>query len=263
MSATPFANVDKEDRADGSPFPALDALNQAQTQALDRFREAGFESRRDLLIWLHELEYQTLGRMPWWWHYEMATKSAALEVLITGEEADRYRDEVSPATAREERRHLAAKYLRPAFRSAYRELRTAATEYLDEDIEPEKAGSFVLRPALETFYSRQHTALQDLLDGFESRAALETWLHDLDRATHGGINAVERQLEMQFDVQLVSKPTIREAMLSPDGAEAQNARERIAARWLLPACNLSVRQLAAQVGESPDTVPESMPAPPG
>jgi len=253
---------DVDDLADG-PYPALDALNSVQRNALDRFREEGFADRREFTLWLHDLQYHTLGRVPWWWFYDICTNTVALSVVITSSQREEYRDSISPAEAKSERRRLTAKYLRPACRRAYRELRTKATEYLDEDVDFEQSNSFALRPALNSYHDRQHQALTSFLDGFESIAGLEEWLHELDRITNGSINDIERQLEMQFDVQMVSNKTARRAATSPDDPRYQNVRERIAARWILPATNVSVQELALKAGESTETEPVDMPAPPG
>lgn len=253
---------DVDDLEDG-PYPALDALNSVQRNALDRFRDEGFEDRQAFIMWLHDLQYHTLGRVPWWWFYEICTNTVALSVVITSERRQKYRDSLSPAEAKSERRRMAAKYLRPACRRAYRELRTRADEYLDEDIDFERSNAFALRPALNAYHERQHTALESFLEGFEDVPALEQWLHDLDRITNGSINDVERQLEMQFDVQMVSNKTARRAATHPDDERYQNVRERIAARWILPATNISVRDLALKAGESTEMAPEDMPAPPG
>jgi len=245
------------------PYPALDALNSVQRTALDRFRDEGFADRRAFILWLHDLQFHTLGRIPWWWFYDICTNTVALSVVITSEQRQEYRDSISPAEAKNERRRLASKYLRPACRRAYRELRTKADEYLDEDIDFEKSNAFALRPALNAYHERQHAALQSFLAGFDDITALEQWLHNLDRITNGSIDEVERQLEMQFDVQMVSNKTARRAATSPNDPRYQNVRERIAARWILPATNISARQLALKAGESTAMAPEEMPAPPG
>ncbi|WP_435099621.1 hypothetical protein [Halarchaeum sp. P4] len=230
--------------------PALATLHQQQMETLRGFLQNGVETRRGLLTWLLRLQYRTLGRLPDYWYFNIATRPSALAVVLTGDERGQYgeRDgtDITLKEARSFRRRLVARYLRPACRDAFRELRTRAVEYLDEDNpDPEKMAALAMRPALDEHYQRQEAALEDLLDGFESVDALDEWLHDLDLATFGAI----KEVEPEFDFLLLDDAVARRACLR-DEPRYVLARERIAARYLLPAFNVAVRTLAEKAGET-------------
>lgn len=236
--------------------PALAALHQQQLKALREFRRGGVETRRELLAWLLRLQYRTLGRLPDYWYYNVSTRPSALAVVLTGPERGQYGDrdgtKVTPVEAQSFRRRLVAKYLRPACRDAFRELRTKAAEYLDEDNpDPEKMAALAMRPALDEHYQRQEAALESLLDGFDSIDELDEWLHDLDLATFGAI----KEVEPEFDYLLLDDQVARRACLS-DAERYVRTRERIAARYLLPAFNVAVRTLAEKAGETDVTTSE-------
>lgn len=246
---------DLEDVDDGpEPYrPALAALNREQREALEEFKHAGVETREALLEWLLRLQYRTLGRLPDFWYYRVATRPGALAVMLTGEERGSYGERETTNVTLEEatmyRRRLVARYLRPACRDAFRELRTNATEYLDDRRpDPERMAALAMRSALEESFELQEDALESLLEGFADRDGLEEWLHELDRATFGEIKAVEPDL----DYQILDNRTARRIMLR-DEERYTIARERLAARYLLPATNVSVRTLAERAGESDAT----------
>lgn len=248
----PEMDVDDEpeDAEPTSYRPALDALNREQEQALREFKREGVGTRGELLGWLLRLQYRTLGRLPDYWYYHVATRPGALAVVLTGEKRGSYGARESTNVTLEEasafRRRLVARYLRPACRDAFRDLRTSAVEYLDDKRpDPERMAALAMRPALDEFYSIQVDALEEFLAGFGDVDALEDWLHELDKATYGEIKAVERHL----DYKILDSPVARRIMLR-DAPRYAQARERFAARYILPATNVAVRSLAEQAGES-------------
>jgi hypothetical protein len=239
-----------EDDGPESYRPALEALNREQQEALEEFKRDGVESRENLLAWLLKLQYRTLGRLPDFWYFAVATRPGALAVVLTGDERGEYGEREATNVSLEEaamfRRRLVARYLRPACRDAFRELRTSATEYLDDRRpDPERMAATAMRPALDESYQLQEPALESLLEGFDDMDGLEDWLHELDRATFGEIKAVEPDL----DYKLLDNRTARRIMLRSEKRYV-NARERLAGRYFLPATNISVRTLAARAGES-------------
>jgi hypothetical protein len=243
-------DLEAEDDGPESYRPALEALSREQREALEEFKLEGVETREELLEWLLRLEYRTLGRLPDFWYYRLATRPGALAVVLTGDERASYGERDSTNVTLEEaasyRRRLVARFLRPACRDAFRELRTSATEYLDDQRpDPERMAATAMRPALNESYQLQVGALESLLEGFDDMDGLEDWLHELDRATFGEIKAVEPDL----DYKLLDNRTARRIMLRSEDRYV-NARERLAGRYFLPATNISVRTLAARAGES-------------
>lgn len=229
--------------------PSLVHLNQEQLEALRDFKRNGVHNRRELLHWLLRLQYRTLGKLPDFWYYHIATRPAALSVVLTGDERGSYgrgETDVSPDEAEHFRRRLVAKYLRPACRDALRELRTSSNEYLEEALDVEKMASLAMRPALDEFYQRQEEALQSFLDGFDDVDALDEWLHELDLATFGAIKDVDDE----FDYRVLNETVTQRACLNKRAERYELARERIAARFLLPAFNLAVREVAEKAGET-------------
>jgi len=229
--------------------PALIALNEQQLEALREFRDAGVEHRPALLRWLLRLQYRTLGRLPDYWFYHVATDPTALACLLTGEQRGQYGDkdgtDVTPGEAWTTRRRLVARYLRPACREAFRFLRPKATEYLDEEKNPDKMAALAMRPALDEHYSRQEEALAQFHRGFESADAVDAWLQHLDVATFGTVKSVEER----FDWLLTTDPSMPQLVTSQEQRYVE-ARERIIARYLLPATNVCVREVAQRAGES-------------
>jgi len=84
--------------------------------------------------------------------------------------------------------------------------------------------------------------------GFDDEDALDDWLHQLDVATFGSIKTIEPA----FDFLLINEPAAPELFLS-DEQRFVEARERIIARYVLPATNVAVREIAERAGESDDT----------
>lgn len=245
-------DVDAGDDRPDSYRPALDALNREQERALREFKHEGVETREALLEWLLRLQYRTLGRLPDFWYYHVATRPGALAVVLTGEERASYGQrettDVSLAEAASYRRRLVARYLRPACRDAFRDLRTSAIEYLDESPDPDRMAALAMRPALDEHYQFQQETLEELLEGFADLDDLEDWLHRLDKATYGEIKTVEPDL----DYKILDNRTARRIMIR-DEERYSIARERLAARYILPATNVAVRSLSEQAGEIPES----------
>lgn len=246
-----FEPEDREDDELQPTRPALANLNEQQLEALREFRDEGIEHRPALLRWLLRLQFRTLGRLPDYWYHHVATDPTALACVLTGENRDAYGEKdgtsVTASEAWAARRRLVAKYLRPACRDAFRTLRPKATEYLDDEKDPDKMAALAMRPALDEHYQRCERALAQFHRGFASEDDLDEWLHQLDLATFGAIKAVESD----FDYVLLTDQSAPELYLSDDERYVE-ARESIMARYLLPATNVAVRELAERAGESDD-----------
>jgi PHD/YefM family antitoxin component YafN of YafNO toxin-antitoxin module len=248
----PEFELDESDGTELQPTrPALANLNEQQLDALREFRDEGVEHRPALLRWLLRLQFRTLGRLPDYWYHHVATDPTALACVLTGENRGAYGEkdgtDVTPNEAWATRRRLVAKYLRPACRDAFRTLRPKATEYLEDEKDPDKMAALAMRPALDEHYQRTERALAQFHRGFAGEDELDEWLHHLDLATFGAIKAVESD----FDYVLLTDETAPDLYLS-DAEQYVEVREWIMARYLLPATNVAVRELAERAGETDD-----------
>ncbi|WP_256545414.1 hypothetical protein [Halobellus inordinatus] len=246
--------------------PALNRLREEQLEALQTFREDGFASRQALLKWLHTFQYRTLGRVADWVYYLLPTQDVTVACCLNNAKARRRHHPRSFLTAEQradERHRQAAKHLRPACRKALRDLRTRATEYVDEDNpapDPDESPHSVLRPTLDEYQQRQRIRLQRWFDGFDSLSELENWVHQFDYDTLGEIENIPGGQE--FDFELIQKRAGRRVALGDTEAYARE-REQLAARYLLPATNRAVRELAASAGEATDERSADMHIPSG
>jgi hypothetical protein len=131
--------------------------------------------------------------------------------------------------------------LLPACNAAYNELRGGAGEYVDredEPVDPDAQKHVAMRPGFQEADDRQHAALTELWDGFESVATLQSWLHGLDAAANG---AIERDLAAQVGRDAVLKG----ALVGGGDLAARRHRERFALLVLLPAFARGVRRMEA------------------
>jgi hypothetical protein len=233
---------------DVSFTPALDKLNDHQRTWLSNWIDAGYDSRRDLLLSLHQMQFWSLGRVPDGWFVDVCSKPVPLSVVITSENRFQWReDPANPGTAKAERRQLAAKYIRPAFRTAYRKLRTEAQQYTNEGERVEEVDStafFAMRPALDELYRKQSDLLLALLGGFEDMAAVDDWLARLDKGTLGELHRVEPD----FDWKIHDQRGAQRVLLTDDPKYAQE-RELWGAVYLLPAYNRAVERWAEEADE--------------
>lgn len=244
--------------SDDGPWPALEALHQQQADALDSYRE-GFSRRRELLEWLLNYQHLTLGELRHQAYASLGGRRPIVGVALVGDRRERYLEDpsaVDDRQARTARHRVVSRHLRPACSRAYRRLRSRAVEYLD-DAPPDAGDVTALRPGLDALRDRQRAALADLLDGFDALEAAETWVHDLDRAHRGFMADVDGG--RQFDHEVLTGAE-RTALLE-DAPRYAFAREQIAARYVLPACNRAVADLAESAGETGETDHETVHTP--
>lgn len=242
--------------------PALDVLARDQRHWLRRWLDEGYDDRRELLFALHQMQVLSLGYVPDGWFVSAASGSVELSVLITDErERRRWRDDPpSLEQATRERRAQAAKFIRPAFRHAQRDLRSDAKQYTEdnevsaEDIDQQRY--FAMRPALDDLYCRQVRALRDLLDGFAGMSAVDEWLSDLDRAALGEL----AEIEPDFDYKIHSQTPAQRVLLR---SEEKYVRERQlwASTYLLPAFNRAVKRWRERADETNEQRSEGMHTP--
>lgn len=244
--------------------PALEKL-VADLKALERDLLAGFETRREVLVWLQKLCVRTLGQVPDDWYRRMseafvggdgARERVLLSILLT--ERRRVRD-LDDDRVQRARSRVSSMTVRPSLHRAVRQLRSDAGEYVDDDRgstsrhDPNKQRYVAMRPALNELEDRQRGVLFRFLEGFESEQAVVEWTGDVEVATHGEIDG-------NWTTRVVSeRSTLR--MLLSDEPEDERARETVAAHFLLPAFNAGARDLFGRSIETPDAERETTEAP--
>lgn len=235
----------------------VDEISDSREQLLD-----GFESRREVLEWLQRLCVRTMGQIPQEFYEGFATamhprergQMALVSCVLTHEQ--RVRDDITDEHAERAREVIAAKFLMPAMHRAYRHLRKDAGEYIDEGRDaghdPVNQSHIAMRPAFDEIEADQRECLTLVLDGIEDRRAIMDWGDIVEQATHGEVenDFVSRCYMERSTARLL---TMRDA--TPD---VRASRELFAARHLIPAFNLGVRDLSGRAGELPDAVKEDI-----
>ncbi|WP_135807448.1 hypothetical protein [Halorussus marinus] len=228
--------------------PSLDKLHRDQQEAIDRFVQEGFATRREFLLWLQELVWNSMGRLHGNWFAKVARDEVVLSCVITSEKRRHYRQTpVSLDAAATVRRRMAKKFIRPACRAGYRTLRKDAQEYVQEDnrVDVDDVSMFAMRPSLQTLKDRQTVALRKLLDGFNSEDALDRWLHHLDDVTLGELDRIDADLDWRLEMER----TARDVLLG-DRADHARQREQLAAFYLLPAFSLTPEPMLVRSQEA-------------
>ncbi|WP_281196049.1 hypothetical protein [Halorubrum sp. F4] len=246
-----FDPGDDGDLEAGSYRPALvklvEDVRESERDLLD-----GFASRRAILLWTQQLAVRTLGEMPQDWFRQMGRQfrgvpeSAHERTLVAALLRDQYRTRDLPEPkAREFRRQLSARTIRPAAHRAFRELRNDAGEYVDDGTDdqhaPGKQQYVAMRPAIHELHENQRTTLESLLDGFDDRESILEWGHDLELATHG-------EIDEEFVTRCYGERSTRTMLTSYD-SEDRRGRELFAAHYLIPVFNKGVRDLAGRAKE--------------
>lgn len=257
--------------------PALVTLAD-DIEALQSELFTGFDDRAQLPSWCQRLTIRTLGELPQRVYWELARQftldtrdDQPQGVLLAALLTPAARSRRLPDDAVDELRdRLVATQVRPAFHRAFRELRTDATEYVDESSDddqhdPSRQRHPGMRPALTELDEWQQHALTDVLNGFDDQRAILKWSRTVELATHGELDEVQPPqwastaedgaTTIAGDRDLIGRcltePATRALLLSDEDATAP-ARELFAAYHLIPAFNKGVRTLAGRAGELPD-----------
>lgn len=249
-----FAPADEFDLMGGSYRPALVKLVEDVRDSEDQLFH-GFASRRKILLWTQQLAVRTLGEMPQDWFHQMARQfrglpeSAHERTLVSALLRPEYRTRsLSEPQAREFRRQLSARTIRPAAHRAFRELRSDAGEYVDDGSDDQHAPGrqqyVAMRPSIDELYQNQKEALTRLLDGFENREAILDWGHDLELATHG-------EIDEAFVTRCYGERSTRSLLTGPEPSD-RRGRELFAAHYVIPVFNRGVRDLAGRAKEQAD-----------
>lgn len=128
---------------------------------------------------------------------------------------------------------------------AGRAFRWSATEYAGEEgrpPDPDHQDAPAMRPALAALDDRQRTALDRLLEGFETPAGLGAWARVVVESSYAEIDAVTLR-PLYFELPL------RERLVGPAAAGDRFVRETWALRYLLPAFNGAAGRGAARGAE--------------
>ncbi|ELZ23489.1 hypothetical protein C475_14488 [Halosimplex carlsbadense 2-9-1] len=241
-------------REEPDPFrPALVTLSEDVRERVDELLD-GLDSEGRALEWLQEVTIRTLGTIDQRVYRDFARQfrgqqgvllAAMLEPSARRGRMRALDDEVAERT----RENLVAHYVTPAHRKAFRRLRRDATDYADAagdgDAHNPKRQRFVaMRPELSELEQWQERALDSLLEGFEDRAELLDWGHDLLLATHGELD--EEWVTRVYDEESTA------SVMTGETPEDKRARRLFAAHHLLPYYRAGVRVLSGRASEVAD-----------
>jgi hypothetical protein len=245
------------------PFrPALVTLSDDVRDRVDEL-QSGLSSEDRVLEWVQELTIRTLGNLDPLVYADLARQyrgpQGVLLAAFLQPGARRGRmNGLGEETAQAVRERFLAKFVYPAHRQAFRELRTDATEYVDDAgdgdaHEPHRQTFIAMRPALSELEQWQERALSRLLDGFDERGDILDWAPDLVLATHGELEEgwVTRCYEEESAV----------AVLLGDSEEHARGRRLMAAHHIIPRFRDGVRVLAGRAGELADAETDEIEVP--
>jgi len=231
--------------------PALVTLSE-DIRGLSEELTDGLESEERALEWLQEVTIRTLGELDSRVYQDMTRQFRSSQGLLLAallRPSARSADlSIEESKATQVRERLLARYVHPAHRSAFRELRTNATEYTREASEgdahnPERQNHIAMRPALSELEKWQQRALTELLDGFEEVGEILDWGHDVLLATHG-------ELSRDWVTRVVEERSTVETLLSDSRADAR-ARRLFASHHLMPRYRAGIRVLSRRAAELP------------
>lgn len=211
----------------------------------------GFDSREDLVTWLHELIIRTAGEVPEFVVQGMATQMVSprdrpiVKALLT-DGAD-----MSEQTSKHWRNRIVSKLVNPAYERAYRKLRNNATEYVDDDHDhglggedpSPMDGTLLLRPSMRRLADRQRDVLEPVFGSFDSRDHIRSWARTLVDASYGEPIQLPDGGKMEvteFVERMERRDPWREMLIDPAG-ERKRVREAWAVRFLLPTFNVAAR----------------------
>ncbi|WP_254271090.1 hypothetical protein [Haloarcula marina] len=233
--------------------PALVTLTE-DVRELTTELQHGLRSEKRVLTWLQEMTIRTLGRLDTRVYSDMTrqfrgSQGVLLAALVVPSKRRGEMTDLDERRAEQLREWFLAHYIHPAHRNSFRRLRGDATEYIDaaddEDAhEATRQRLVAMRPAISELEEWQQRALGSLLDGFEERAEILDWGHDVLLATHGelGKEWVTRVYREQSTVEILTGESEKDAQ----------ARRLFAAHYLLPTFRRGVRVLSGRAKESPD-----------
>lgn len=213
---------------------------------------AGFDSRREILEWEQALVIQTVGQLEDSWFTRTAADAPTVSALLGRPWGPC--EEMPEPLAVEIRRGIVAKDLLPAFHAGHEIARWAAVERVDhlddendgddmDEVNPQEQQYPLMRPAFGEIAGQQETALEKLLEGFESAEALLAWSLQVVGASYA-------QIERETVTRPYFEQSLRKHLLGveSDGRD-QFVRESWAAEFLIPAFNRAADALGQRATE--------------
>jgi hypothetical protein len=214
----------------------------------------GFPDRRRAILWYQRAVVRTLGRFAE--HVDpldLARDRTLVDALVA---PGRGSDEETERRRRQ-RRRIEDQSLQPAMTRAYNDLKGHAGEYVESfdsesdaevstsDLDPERQSEVAMRPAFSWLDARQSSTLCRLWGGFESRDALRTWLHGLNRAANGthDRDLASRVMRDRHAVACLVDPGALDVEDEDPAVHARRFRERFAVAKLLPAFVEAISQI--------------------
>jgi hypothetical protein len=223
--------------------PALDVLDHDQDRLLYHGHQTrdppiralsdGFRTYWEALTWYQAAGVRTLG------HVEDVIEPRHMLPL-----SDVFRHLFAEQGAVSEyARTRVVERLNGACELAYREFRERANERVEDeeastwkDVDPESEENPLMRPAFRRLDRAQAGALIALWDGFEDRQAIGRWARSLTVPTHG-------ETPDGFLDEIVSSPTLLEALTDQQSEQAKRIRYRFAVSEVLPPFLAAARSL--------------------
>lgn len=224
---------------------ALMQLSTDQARMIVQLMD-GFDSRQDILRWMQDLTIQSLGHLEDDWFATVTASPGTVSALLGRPWGPI--PEISPVTAKEIRRSIAARELLPAYQRAIAEFRWAAKERTEiDDIDQSSIDPFnqkhpAMRPNLTHQDKKHGWALDRLLEGFDNEDEVLLWANYVTSSTYAEIDG-ETISGAYFD-----KP-IRQSMTDRGSPIARFKREAWAAKYLLPAFNRATHAVAKRSQE--------------
>jgi hypothetical protein len=220
----------------------------------------GFADRNELVRWEQCLCVRSLGNVPQYVYQGLASQMASpkerpvIQALIDA-------DEMPDATAKDERQRFRKRVVMRAFDRAFRRLRLGAKEYIDDaddgdEHDPQTQKHIAMRPSLDELDSWQRVALDQVLEGFDSRDEILDWASVLENATHGEPIEIPDPNEdavpvSKFVAGVHERDPFAEMMMN---SKYRRVRGIWAARFLIPSFNAGVRDIFPASGELPKGV---------
>ena len=232
--------------------PAVDELGDSQDQLFAEL-EAGFDDRRDLVLWLHKASARTLGRIPDAFPQEVLGSRYQTAALL-GVEDGRHAPDASLGSF--ERDLVRDDVLLEACVSSMRFMSQSSTQYADgstggdarQNREFGEQRWLAMRPSLHELVERQRNALKRVLGrhaeypfGREDPDYISRWVRSVQRGSRGLDGGLSRDA--------IWSPWWRQTLTD----DPQNAELHLTlADDVLSVFNAAIREEASQADEAPD-----------
>lgn len=218
----------------------------------------GFNSEADIVRWEQRFVTRSLGMTPQPFLHGVADELAkpTERVLVACLLSGRGRTaDIDQKVATELRRRVRSRVVMPAFDRAFQRLRTQATEYADAGEEgdlhnPQRQRYIAMRPSVSELDHWQAYALARLVEGeLETKDDVLGWGNVLEQATHGESIELPNHDDERAIPEFVDAIVTTDPLLDAVTGEDERVRVQFGAKFLLPAFNRGVRDLASRSKE--------------